>query len=68
MSGARFASLSGSVARLERAIGHYFLDLANERGYREVSGEGGKEGRLKRRKVGAKEGWSEGTAACRPPL
>jgi len=37
MSGARFVSLTGSVARLERAISSYFLDRASEKGYVEVS-------------------------------
>ena len=37
MSGARFVSLTGSVARLERAISSYFLDRAIEKGYTEVS-------------------------------
>ena len=37
MSGARFVSLTGSVARLERAISSYFLDRAAEKGYIEVS-------------------------------
>jgi len=37
MSGARFVSLTGSVARLERAISSFFLDRANDRGYIEVS-------------------------------
>lgn len=37
MSGARFVSLTGSVARLERAISSYFLDRATEKGYIEVS-------------------------------
>lgn len=37
MSGARFVSLTGSVARLERAISSYFLDRASDKGYTEVS-------------------------------
>jgi len=37
MSGARFVSLTGPVARLERAISSYFLDLASSKGYVEVS-------------------------------
>ena len=37
MSGARFVSLTGNVARLERAISSYFLDRASEKGYTEVS-------------------------------
>ena len=37
MSGARFVSLTGPVARLERAISSYFLDRASEKGYIEVS-------------------------------
>ena len=33
MSGSRFVALSGSVARLERAVSNFFLDLhASERG------------------------------------
>ena len=37
MAGARFVSLTGSVARLERAISSYFLDTASDKGYTEVS-------------------------------
>ncbi|KAL3798028.1 hypothetical protein HJC23_012319 [Cyclotella cryptica] len=37
MSGSRFVSLTGPVARLERAISSYFLDRAVEKGYVEVS-------------------------------
>lgn len=38
MSGARFVALSGHVARLERAISTFFMDLHTmEHGYREVS-------------------------------
>ena len=37
MSGARFVSLTGHVARMERAISSYFLDRASEKGYTEVS-------------------------------
>merc|ERR1719253_670806 len=37
MSGARFVSLTGSVARLERAISSFFLDRAGDKGYTEVS-------------------------------
>jgi seryl-tRNA synthetase len=38
MSGARFVALSGAVARLERAIAMFFLDLHTEQhGYTEVS-------------------------------
>jgi len=38
MSGARFVALSGQVARLERAISSYFLDMhVTENGYTEVS-------------------------------
>lgn len=38
MSGARFVALSGHVARLERAISMFFMDLHTmEHGYREVS-------------------------------
>jgi seryl-tRNA synthetase len=38
MSGARFAVLKGGLARLERAIGQFMLDVqTNEHGYQEVS-------------------------------
>jgi len=38
MSGARFVVLSGQLARLERALGQYMLDLqTSEHGYTEVS-------------------------------
>mmetsp|Transcript_37031 Transcript_37031/g.42242 ORF Transcript_37031/g.42242 Transcript_37031/m.42242 type:complete len:556 (+) Transcript_37031:136-1803(+) len=37
MSGSRFVALSGDVARLERALGMYFLDRHTEGGYTEVS-------------------------------
>lgn len=37
MSGSRFVSLTGNVARLERAISSYFLDRAIDKGYVEVS-------------------------------
>jgi len=37
MSGSRFVSLTGAVARLERALSSYFLDRASARGYVEVS-------------------------------
>jgi seryl-tRNA synthetase len=38
MSGARFVFLSGALARLERALGNFMLDLhTREYGYREVS-------------------------------
>jgi seryl-tRNA synthetase len=38
LSGARFAVLSGALARLERALGQFMLDLhTSEFGYREVS-------------------------------
>eukprot|EP00535_Pseudo-nitzschia_heimii_P007424 CAMPEP_0197182690 /NCGR_PEP_ID=MMETSP1423-20130617/6564_1 /TAXON_ID=476441 /ORGANISM="Pseudo-nitzschia heimii, Strain UNC1101" /LENGTH=531 /DNA_ID=CAMNT_0042633147 /DNA_START=272 /DNA_END=1867 /DNA_ORIENTATION=- len=38
MSGTRFVALSGSIARLERAIAMFFLDLhTNKHGYTEVS-------------------------------
>ena len=38
MSGARFVALSGQVARLERAISSYFLDMhVTDNGYTEVS-------------------------------
>jgi len=38
MSGARFSVISGDLARLERALGQFMLDLhTREHGYREVS-------------------------------
>jgi len=38
MSGARFAVLKGGLARLERAIGQFMLDVqSNEHGYQEVN-------------------------------
>jgi seryl-tRNA synthetase len=38
LAGARFVVLQGALARLERAIGQFFLDLhTQENGYREVS-------------------------------
>ena len=37
MAGSRFACLSGSIARLERALGMYFVDTAVARGYTELS-------------------------------
>lgn len=37
MSGARFSTLSGNLAKLERAISNFMLDLALENGYTEVS-------------------------------
>lgn len=37
MSGARFVALSGDIARLERAIGSFFMDLHADAGYTEVS-------------------------------
>jgi seryl-tRNA synthetase len=38
MSGARFVALSGPIARLERALGMFFLDLhTSEHGYTEVN-------------------------------
>jgi seryl-tRNA synthetase len=37
MSGARFVALSGDVARLERALGMFFMDLHTSRGYTEVT-------------------------------
>ena len=38
MSGSRFCILSGSLARLERALGAFMLDLhTTEHGYREIS-------------------------------
>ncbi len=37
MSGARFSTLSGSLARLERALSNFMLDVALENNYTEVS-------------------------------
>jgi seryl-tRNA synthetase len=37
MSGSRFAVLTGGLARLERAIGQFMLDLQNDNGYTEVN-------------------------------
>jgi seryl-tRNA synthetase len=37
LSGARFSVLTGSIARLERALAQYFLDFHASRGYEEVS-------------------------------
>lgn len=37
MSGSRFSSLSGDLAKLERALSNFMLDIANENGYLEVS-------------------------------
>lgn len=37
MSGARFSTLSGPLARLERALSNFMLDVAVENGYTEVS-------------------------------
>lgn len=37
ISGSRFSVLAGSVARLERALGQYFMDFHTNRGYSEVS-------------------------------
>jgi len=37
ISGTRFLILKGAVARLERALGAYFLDFLTARGYTEVS-------------------------------
>lgn len=37
MSGARFSTLSGMLARLERALSNFMLDVAVEHGYTEVS-------------------------------
>jgi seryl-tRNA synthetase len=37
MSGSRFVALSGDVARLERAIGMFFVDMHVKNGYTEVS-------------------------------
>mmetsp|Transcript_20390 Transcript_20390/g.30647 ORF Transcript_20390/g.30647 Transcript_20390/m.30647 type:complete len:518 (-) Transcript_20390:166-1719(-) len=37
MSGSRFVALSGDIARLERAIGSFFIDRHAKNGYTEVS-------------------------------
>jgi seryl-tRNA synthetase len=37
LAGPRFAVLRGKGAKLERALAHYFLDLADEHGYTEFS-------------------------------
>lgn len=37
MSGARFSTLSGNLARLERALSNFMLDIALENNYTEVS-------------------------------
>ena len=37
MSGARFSTLSGDLARLERALSNFMLDIANNHDYQEVS-------------------------------
>ncbi len=37
MSGARFSTLSGGLARLERALSNFMLDVAAEFGYTEIS-------------------------------
>lgn len=37
MSGARFSTLSGKLARLERALSNFMLDVALEHGYVEIS-------------------------------
>ncbi|MBM3579254.1 MAG: serine--tRNA ligase [Alphaproteobacteria bacterium] len=37
MSGARFSTLSGKLAQLERALSNFMLDVALENGYTEVS-------------------------------
>ncbi len=37
MSGARFSTLKGELARLERALSNFMLDVALENGYTEVS-------------------------------
>jgi len=37
MSGARFSTLSSSLARLERALSNFMLDVALENGYNEIS-------------------------------
>ncbi len=37
ISGARFSTLTGALARVERALSNFMLDIANEYGYLEVS-------------------------------
>jgi seryl-tRNA synthetase len=37
MSGARFSTLSKDLARLERALSNFMLDIANANGYQEIS-------------------------------
>ena len=37
MSGARFSTLSGSLARMERALSNFMLDVAQENNYTEIS-------------------------------
>lgn len=37
ISGGRFVTLSGALAKLERCLGNYMVDMAIARGYREVS-------------------------------
>lgn len=37
MSGARFSTLSGNLAKLERALSNFMLDIATENGYLETS-------------------------------
>lgn len=37
MSGARFSTLSSGLARLERALSNFMLDIAGEFGYQEIS-------------------------------
>ncbi len=37
MSGARFSTLSNGLARLERALSNFMLDVAGENGYSEIS-------------------------------
>ncbi|MDX2082943.1 MAG: serine--tRNA ligase [Rickettsiales bacterium] len=37
LSGARFSSLSGALARLERALSNFMLDVALENNYQEIS-------------------------------
>jgi len=37
MSGARFSTLSGDLAKLERALSNFMLDIASENGFNEVS-------------------------------
>ena len=37
ISGARFSTLTGALARVERALSNFMIDIANEYGYLEVS-------------------------------